>query len=143
MFAGYLALVIAAAFSGAAFYVNFAEQHARLTLDDRALLAQWQPSYKRGYIMQGTLAIASAFFGLLAAILTHRWPWVIGALLIAANWPYTILIIRPTNAQLMATPLAEADEATRGLIRQWGRLHAVRTALGIASLFAYMSALAP
>ena len=141
MWSGELALATAALFAGAAFYVNFAEQPARLALDTRALLAEWQPSYARGAIMQASLAIISGTLGLLAFILTYDWRWLVGAALILAPWPYTMFIIMPTNRMLKATAPSEANEVTRGLVLQWGRLHAGRTVLGISAVAAYLWAL--
>jgi len=138
---GHLALVTAALFTGAAVYINFAEQHARLLLDDRALLAEWKPSYKRGFIMQSSLAAISGVLGLLAFILSYDWRYVIAAGLILVNWPYTLFIIMPTNRLLEGTAPDAANDVTRGLISQWGRLHAVRSAFGFAAVAAYLWAL--
>jgi hypothetical protein len=66
MLAGQIALVLAAVFAGAALYVNLAEQPARLALDDRALLAEWKPSYDKGKMMQASLALLATLLGLLA-----------------------------------------------------------------------------
>src|SRR5262249_32427824 len=141
MFAGQLALVLAAAFAGAAFYINVAEHPARLALDDKNLLKQWKPSYDAGHTMQASLVAASAVLGLLAAWLIWDWRWIVGAALIFANWPFTLIGIMPTNNKLKAIAEIDAGPTSRAMLVSWGRLHAVRTVLGITATLAYLWAM--
>jgi hypothetical protein len=135
---GHLALTAAALFAGAALYINLVEQPARLQLDDRSLLAEWKPAYKRGFAMQATLAVVGGLLGVLAWWISSRAAFLIGALLMLANWPYTLLGIMPTNKILMATEPAEAGPGSRALIVRWNVLHAVRTALGLAAVLFFL-----
>jgi hypothetical protein len=131
-----LALVAAALFTGAAFYVSAVEHPARLVLGDAALLAQWKPSYKRGTLMQAPLALLGTVFGVLAFLGSYEWRWLFGAALMFANWPYTFLVIMPTNRRLLAMTGNEPE--LRALIQRWGRLHSVRTALGVAATAVFL-----
>ena len=141
MFVGHLALMTVAIFTGAAVYINVAEQPARLQLDDRALLMEWQPSYKHGLAMQAPLAIIGFVLGLIAWWLSGNWRWVVGALLIIANWPYTMLGIMPTNHRLEAILPDTAGPEARALVTKWGGLHAVRSAFGALATVAFLWAL--
>jgi hypothetical protein len=138
MLAGELALTIAAVFTGAAIYINVAEQPARLHLNDRSLLAEWKPAYKRGYIMQASLAIVGGFFGLIAYFSALDWRWLLGAVVLLANWPYTIFVIMPTNKRLMDTPPEAATAETRRMLERWGALHAGRSALGLVATLIFL-----
>ena len=129
-FAGTLALVLAALFAGAALYINVAEHPARMKLDTNQAVAQWSPSYDRGYVMQASLAVLAGLAGLAAWWELHGTLWLAGALLMLANWPWTLMAIMPVNNKLKA---GAGDEAT-ALLDRWGRLHAVRTLLGLAAV---------
>ena len=93
--------------------------------------------------MQASLAVIGFLLGLLAWGTTGRAAFAIGALLIVANWPWTLLGMLPTNKALMATDVADAGAETRALLLQWNRLHAVRTVLGGLAVEAFLIALAP
>ena len=138
MFAARLALLVAGVFAGAAFYINFAEQPARMGLDDHALLAQWKFAYRRGFAMQATLAFLGFLLGVLAWRSTNNVIFLAGAILIVANWPWTIFVMMRINKELMSTPPEKAGPDTRALIVNWNRLHAVRTILGCLSVLMFL-----
>lgn len=139
---GPLSLLLAAAFTGAAIYINVAEQPARTRLADGPLLAQWQPSYRRGFAMQASLALLAAASGVAAYILRPDWLWLAGAALIFANWPFTMVVLMPVNKRLMAARPEAPPAETRPLILRWGLLHGVRSALGGAATLCYLAAAA-
>jgi hypothetical protein len=130
MLAGQLALATAAVFTGAAIYVSVCEQPARLGLDDRALLIEWKPSYKHGAAMQAPLALIGTALGVAAWWQTHDWVWLLGAIAFLSAWPYTLLVIRPTNNELLTTDPGSAGPRSRALIEKWGWLHAGRSGIG-------------
>ena len=136
MLAGLLALITAAIFAGAAIYINVAEHPARMTLDPAAALAEWKPSYGRGFAMQASLAVASTLFGLLACWQTGHWGWFVGAGLIFANWPFTLVVILPLNKRLQAMESGTAESSA--MLEAWARLHAVRSGLGSAATLTFL-----
>jgi hypothetical protein len=138
MTAGLLALIAAAVFTGAAVYVSVVAQPARLMLDDRALLSEWKPSYKRGAAMQAPLALVGFALGLIAWWQASHPAFLIGAIAIIAPWPWTLLVIKPVNDALLATGLDQAGPRSRALILKWGALHAVRTAMGALASLAFL-----
>jgi len=138
---GSLAVAFAAFFAGAAIYIVVAEQPARLLLDSRNLLLEWQATYPVGVRMQGSVVIAAGLAALWAWWLSRDWRWALGALLILANWPYTLVVLQPVNSELMALAADQAGARTHALAEQWGNLHFVRAGLGILALATFLWAL--
>lgn len=127
------ALISAALFTGAAAYISLVEHPARLTLADGPLLAEWKPSYAKALPPQSALAIIGGACGIASFFAAGGWLWLAGSLALLANWPFTLLAIMPTNRALKAIPIGEAGPRSRSLLVSWGKLHAVRSGLGLLS----------
>ncbi len=138
MMFGLLGLIAAGVFTGAAFYINVAEQPARLTLDASALLNEWKPAYQRGAAMQAPLALLGCLLGLIAWWQMSHPGFLIGAIAMFAQLPWTLIVIKPVNDTLLATEPDQAGPQTRALIVRWGALHSVRTALGTLATVAFL-----
>jgi hypothetical protein len=107
-------------------------------LDMRPALQQWKPAYQSGSIMQASVAALSGALGLLTLYLSGDWRWLVGAALILAPWPFTLFVIMPVNNRLKETSPDGAGKETRALLDRWARLHAARTAFGVAATLAYI-----
>ena len=138
MLIGLLALTTAALFTGVAFYINFAEQPARLVLEDQPLLAVWKIAYRRGFALQAPLAALGFLCGLLAWFVLDSGIFLIGSLLMLANWPWTLIALSPTNNALLNTDPLEAGPEVRALTVKWSKLHQVRTILGGLALICFL-----
>jgi hypothetical protein len=88
--------------------------------------------------MQAPLAIVGFLLGMVAWWQTGHVGWVLGALLMVANWPVTLFAIMPINNKLMALDPAAAGPECRAMIKRWGSLHAIRTALGFSASLSFL-----
>jgi hypothetical protein len=140
MLIGSLALAFAAAFSGAALYINLVEQPARLALDDNGLLSEWRPSDRRGFAMLASLALVAAVLGLATYFETQDVRWAIGAIVIICSWPYSFFAMVPMNNRILAVS-ANDPGAARELVSTWGLLEYGHTAIGIVACAAFLWAL--
>ena len=140
-FAQFLATLCCGLFAGAAIYVNLVEHPARMECGTEIAATEFGPSYRRAAVMQASLA-ATGLAASMAAWLTGAsvW-WLAGGILLGSVIPFTLVVIMPVNKQLLAPTLDKGSARARELLGQWGKLHAVRSALsGIALVIFLLSA---
>jgi hypothetical protein len=128
-----LAEISAALFAGGALYVSLAEHPARIA-DPANARREFQLSYRRAAPWQASLAAICFLTAVLASLLGGSWKIAIGGLAVGAVIPFTLLIMLPTNHRIVGDAVLSSDE-TVALMRHWGRLHWVRSVLGVVGLF--------
>ena len=138
MWALIVAAICAGLFAGAAIYINAVEHPARVSCGNDVALRQFAPSYRRATVMQASLAVIGCLAGLWSAwVLGDAWVGF-GALLLGAVVPFTLVVILPTNKQLLEPSLDPNDTRTTELLIRWGRLHAVRSVLSSIALVLFL-----
>jgi hypothetical protein len=134
-----LTLIAAAVFALWALYISLVEHPARLAAPVAAALAQFRESYRRAAPWQASFAAIALAAGVLASVATREWIWAMAGVLVGAAIPFTLLVIMPTNRVLLHG--APADEEAAVLLARWGRLHWVRSLLGLGALLLIASKL--
>lgn len=134
---GYFGLAFAAAFAGAAIYVSWVEQPARLALDEEALLEEWTPSDSRGVALLLGFALIAGLAGLIAWFETQDVRWAYAALIAVATWPYAFFVMAPLNNQILSLKGRDVA-AARALIRQWGLVEQGFAAIGVVAVALFL-----
>lgn len=135
----FLATLGATLFTGAALYINFAEHPARMECGTVLATTVFGPSYRRAAVIQVILALLATVAGISTWLTGASVAGLVGAGLIFAVVPFTLLAIRPTNNELLDPALDRASDSARRLLQRWGRLHAVRSILALSSSIIFLA----
>jgi uncharacterized membrane protein len=135
-----LSLLCSGLFAGASLYISFVEHPARIQCGTTIALTQFAPSYKRATRMQASLAALATLAAIAAWLQGAPATWLTGGLLLGAVIPFTLIVILPTNNRLLDPSLDKNSEQAEQLLQRWATLHAVRTALSLASFLVFLFA---
>ena len=133
-----LAAGCAGLFAGAALYITAVEHPARLSCGTELAVREFAPSYHRATLMQVPLAATGCITGGWSAWqLSDAWVALAAVLLIAVV-PFTLVVILPTNNQLLDPALDPGSNRAAELLTRWGRLHATRSVLSGAAFAIFL-----
>ena len=142
--AEFVAVLACSMFAGAAVYINLVEHPARMECGVELAAAEFPPSYRRATAMQATLAALGVLGSVAAWFAGATLWWLVAGALLGLVIPFTLIVIMPTNQQLLNPALNRKSPEVKKLLERWGTLHAVRSMLsGLALLlFLYLAILA-
>jgi hypothetical protein len=136
--AEFITVVACSLFAGAAIYISLVEHPARMECGVEIAATEFPPSYRRATIMQASLAGLGLVSSIVAWLAGNTFWWVVAGGLLGLVIPFTLLVILPTNKQLLSHDLNRRSEQTKLLLTRWGTLHAVRSLLSGLALVVYL-----
>ena len=135
----FTAVLSALFFTAIAIYVNLGEHPARMECGHEVAATVFGPSYKRASKIQVGLVAVATISGVVLWLMGAGFMWLIGTLFIFAAVPFTLIVIMPINKELLDPGLDKKAGKTQELLQKWGRLHAVRSLLGLVSSLIFLS----
>ena len=136
--AEFVAVLACGLFTGAAVYVSLVEHPARMQCGVEVASTEFPPSYRRGTIMQVTLAVVALISSIAAWLAGATFWWAVAGVLLVSVIPFTLIVILPTNKQLLSPTLDRRSAKTSQLLARWGALHAVRSVLSGVALLLFL-----
>ena len=139
--AEFVAVLACSLFAGAAVYLSLVEHPARMECGMELAATEFAPSYRRATVMQASLAAVGLVSSIAAWLAGASFLWVVAGVLLGSVIPFMLIVILPTNKQLLNPALNRQSAETGRLLARWGTLHAVRSVLsGLALLlFLYLA----
>jgi uncharacterized membrane protein len=133
------ATIAAGLFAGASLYVSVVQHPAWLECGSTLAIKEFGPSSRRAAVLQGGFAVIGLVSGAVAWLQASGVGWLVGGLLLGALVPFTLVIMMPTNRRLLDPRLDPGSREAGELLSRWGRLHAVRTVVGVAAFVAFVA----
>ena len=136
--AEFLAVLSCSLFTGAAVYVSLVEHPARMQCGVEVAATEFSPSYRRGTVMQVTTAVLGLLSSIAAWLAGGTFWWIVAGAMLASVIPFTLIVILPTNKQLLSQRLDRRSVEAERLLARWGTLHAVRSVLSGVALLLFL-----
>ena len=132
----WMSVIATGLFAGGALMQSIVDHPARQSTEPAAAIGQMQATLKFADPYMPILVLLGSVSMMVTYYFHNRtWHIVAAALVLLLIIPFTLIFIFPVNKKMLAlSGAAHEHPAIRSLMRQWGRLHAVRSTLGCAAL---------
>jgi hypothetical protein len=136
--AEFVAVLSCSLFTGASVYINLVEHPARMQCGVEVAATEFAPSYCRATVLQATSAAVGLIFSIAAWLAGATFWWLVAGVMLGSVIPFTLLVILPTNKQLLSPTLDRRSVEAERLLARWGALHALRSVLSGLALLLFL-----
>ncbi len=134
----FLAMFLCGTFFGAAVYISIAQHPATMKAGVSVAAKFFPPMYGLAAPMQIVSALGGTLAGLAQWFLGGDVLWVVGAVLLVFVIPYTVIVLKPINDQLLDSKAQRTESETENLLNQWAPRHWVRSIASGLSFAIYL-----